>query len=129
MSITDESNPSYSMPNALIKATYNDHFSISLFTDSLSSLSKKIQYRATCSPFYPLLLCYHTQQKPYKNVPAGASCIPLNAAIFIEKTPLVLHYNDIIRTNTLFLIKQDSSIEYFSKECERNLFLFSIKDP
>ena len=49
MSITDDSkdskiNPSCSMQPACIKATYNDYFSISHFTDSLTSLSKEIQY-------------------------------------------------------------------------------------
>ena len=40
---------------------YNGYFSILDFTDSLSSLSKEIQYRATCAPdLYPLLLCYQT---------------------------------------------------------------------
>ena len=34
------------MPPVLIKATYNDYFGISHFTDSLSSLSKEIQDRS-----------------------------------------------------------------------------------
>ena len=60
MLITDDSNeskinPSYSMLPVLIKATYNDYFSISHFTDSLTSLSKEMQYRATCAPL-PLRL-------------------------------------------------------------------------
>ena len=46
-------NPSYSMPSALIKAAYNDYFSISHFTDSLTALAKEIQYRVTCAPLLP----------------------------------------------------------------------------
>ena len=46
---------------ALIKATYNDFFSISHFTDSLTTLSKVIQYKATCAPHLArvTLLSYH----------------------------------------------------------------------
>ena len=60
-----KSNPSCSMPPALIKATYNDYFSILHFTDSLSSLSKKFNIAfyfigRHVLLLYPLLLCYHT---------------------------------------------------------------------
>ena len=55
MSITDDSNeskinPSCPMLPALIKATYNDYFSILHFIDSLTSLLK-----ATCTPPLPLV--------------------------------------------------------------------------
>ena len=60
ISITDNRNeskinPSSSMPPALIKATYNAYLIISHFTDSLTSLSKEIQYTATCPPPFPLV--------------------------------------------------------------------------
>ena len=74
MSITDDSNeskinPSCLMPPALIKATYNDYFSISHFHDSLTSQSKEIQYRATCSSFTPCYFAivhieYHIKMSP-----------------------------------------------------------------
>ena len=50
-SITDDINeskinPSSFMPPALIKATYNDNVGISHFSDSVSSLSKEIQFKS-----------------------------------------------------------------------------------
>ena len=50
-----KTNPYCSMPSALIKATYNDYFSIWHLTDNLSSLSKEIQYRATRAHHLPLV--------------------------------------------------------------------------
>ena len=48
-------NPSCAMPSADINATYNDYFSISHFTDNLTSLSKENQYRATRAHLIPLV--------------------------------------------------------------------------
>ena len=48
-------NLSCSMPSALINATHNDYFSISNFTDNLTSVSKENQYRATCAHPLPLV--------------------------------------------------------------------------
>ena len=85
MSITDDSNesnikPSCSIQLALVKATYNDYFSISEFTLSLTSLSKEIQFRAICAPSLPP--CYFAII--HKNVPAGATCIHWNAANILD---------------------------------------------
>ena len=56
----NHNHPSYSMPPALIKTTYNAYFSISHFTDSLTSLSNKFNIERHVLLLYPLLLCYHT---------------------------------------------------------------------
>ena len=79
MSITDEntSNPSCSMPSALITATYNDYFSNLLFTNSLSSPSKEIQYRAIRALCYFAIIHikWHIRMSP----PIGVTCITWNA--------------------------------------------------
>ena len=88
MSTTDDSNkskrnPSCSMPPVLIKATYNDYFSFLDFTDNLSSLSKEIQYKATCSLHLPLVTLLSYILRTVKKCPRWRQMHSLKCCLYL----------------------------------------------